>query len=233
MGRIAPRKRKVTWGYQALLRRCQRFIHRQPERAEDETVEDPQSPPSSGQRIKTSLRKIWHLPDHYRWMEPLPLFHRRWILVAIALLLALLLWPYSPPQTQAPRTVSAPAEQADDNAPIRAEMIENRPAAQQPPAAPPVQPPPQNTPTPWRSYQIASGQTLAQLFRDNNLPVGDVFAMAQVEGNDKPLSNLRAGQAVKLQLNAQGTVAVLEIETTDNQVVRFTRNADGAFTRAR
>ncbi|MBJ7223694.1 MULTISPECIES: LysM-like peptidoglycan-binding domain-containing protein [unclassified Brenneria] len=232
MGRIAPRKRKVTWGYQALLRLCQRFVHRPPALSGDEGENRP-LPSSSGQRIKAAFNKVWHLPDGYRWMEPLPLFHRRWILVAIGVLLLTLLWPYSPPPVQSPQPLPVASEQP---APMQAEIIDNRPPAEQPPAippAPPVQPEPQNTEIPWRNYEVASGQTLAQLFRDNNLPVGDVFAMAQVEGDDKPLSNLRVGQEVKLQLNTQGAVAVLEIETTDNQVVRFTRNADGAFTRTR
>ncbi|MGL9721581.1 LysM-like peptidoglycan-binding domain-containing protein [Symbiopectobacterium sp.] len=85
----------------------------------------------------------------------------------------------------------------------------------------------------WQTYPIAAGQTLAQLFRDNNLPVNDVFAMAQVEGRDKPLSNLRAGQQVKLRLNAQGMVSELEIETADGQRVHFTRQSDGVFLRTR
>jgi cell envelope opacity-associated protein A len=83
----------------------------------------------------------------------------------------------------------------------------------------------------WRSYQIASGQTLAQLFRDNNLPVNDVFAMAQVEGDDKPLSTLRSGQQVKIRQDAQGVVTGLTIET-DNGPVLFTRQPDGSFLRA-
>jgi cell envelope opacity-associated protein A len=33
----------------------------------------------------------------------------------------------------------------------------------------------------WRTYRIESGKTLAQLFRDHNLPPTDVYAMAQVK----------------------------------------------------
>ncbi|PWC15828.1 Opacity-associated protein A [Brenneria roseae subsp. americana] len=231
MGRIAPRKRKTTWDYQALLRFCQRFIRRGPERSGEDDPENPASPATSpGQRIKASLKKLWHLPDGYRWMEPLPLFHRRWILIAIGLLLVILLWPYSPSQTSPPQPITVPIEQTDNSVPMQAEIVENRPLAQQPDSPPP---PPPSTETNWRSYQIVAGQTMAQLFRDNNLPVGDVFAMAQVEGQDKPLSNLRAGQEVKLQVNTQGMVTTLEITTTDNQTVRFTRNDDGTFTRMR
>lgn len=189
--------------------------------------------PLSVLRIKAALQKIWHSPDSYYWMEPLPPFHRRWMLVAAGIVLVSILWPYSPPPAPAPQSrPSAPAP----SAPMQAEIVENSSLARQAPAVQPTQPvqsAPHNTNAPWRDYEISSGQTLAQLFRDNNLPVGDVFAMAQVEGDDKPLSNLRAGQKVKLQLSAQGAVTELEIETTGNQVIRFTRNADGGFTRSR
>jgi len=76
-------------------------------------------------------------------------------------------------------------------------------------------------------------QTLAQLFRDNNLNVNDVFAMAQVEGSGKPLSNLRTGQEVKIQRNAQGAVSELEVTTDQNSTISFTRKADGSYQRSR
>ncbi|MCA5932268.1 Opacity-associated protein A [Pectobacterium versatile] len=237
MGRIAPRKRKTTWDYQTLVHFCQRIIQRQPSHAvavenDGERKEQEQLPsPSLRERLGAILQKVWHLPDGYHWMEPLPLLHRRWILIAIALLLVVLLWPYSAQHPQPARTTPVPLTQADNQAAMQAVIIESQPLTpQQQPAA---TEPPTSSSVPWRQYEIASGQTLAQLFRDNNLPVSDVFAMAQVEGRDKPLSNLRAGQAVKLQLNAQGMVAELEIETTANQTIRFTRGADGAFTRTR
>ncbi|KHN51171.1 LysM-like peptidoglycan-binding domain-containing protein [Pectobacterium fontis] len=237
MGRIAPRKRKTTWDYQTLVRSCLRIIQRQPSNAvvvenddEKRDAQEHQSPLSLRERTGAMLQKIWHLPDGYHWMAPLPLLHRRWLLIAIALLLIVLLWPYSPQHSQPPRTTPVPLTQEDNQAAMQAVIIENQATSHQQSA---TTPPPAQSSAPWRQYEIASGQTLAQLFRDNNLPVSDVFAMAQVEGRDKPLSSLRAGQAVKLQLNAQGMVAELEIETTANQTIRFTRGADGAFTRTR
>lgn len=85
----------------------------------------------------------------------------------------------------------------------------------------------------WHSYQIASGQTLAQLFRDNSLPVNEVFAMAQVEGNDKPLSNLKAGQEVRIERDANGVIIALSVTTLDNRQVTFRRQADGDYRRQR
>lgn len=57
--------------------------------------------------------------------------------------------------------------------------------------------------------------------------------MAQVEGQDKPLSNLKAGQEVKIMLDAQGVVAALAIETTNSTEVLFTRQSDGSYRRVR
>jgi len=80
-------------------------------------------------------------------------------------------------------------------------------------------------------FRIAEGQTLAQLFRQHDLPVADVFAMAQAEGDDKPLSNLHAGQQVSIAQNAQGIVVELDIETATNSRIRFLRQSDGSYVR--
>ncbi|MEH0875152.1 LysM-like peptidoglycan-binding domain-containing protein [Pectobacterium cacticida] len=233
MGRIAPRKRKTTWDYQTLARFCQQILLRPSSSTvavdRDAKDKDQTLNPPLHKRLSAILQKIWHQPDNYHWMEPLPLLHRRWILIAIALLLVVLLWPYSVPQPQLAPSTPVPLTSADNQAAMQAVIIENSPSISQPST---VAASPAPSSMPWRHYEIASGQTLAQLFRDNNLPVSDVFAMAQVEGRDKPLSNLRSGQEVKLRLNAQGMVATLEIETTANQTIRFTRSADGSFTRS-
>ena len=85
----------------------------------------------------------------------------------------------------------------------------------------------------WRSYRVEPGKTMAQLFRDHGLPATDVYAMAQVEGAGKPLSNLQNGQMVKIRQNASGVVTGLTIDTGNNQQVLFTRQPDGSFIRAR
>ena len=85
----------------------------------------------------------------------------------------------------------------------------------------------------WRSYRVDSGKTLAQVFRDHNLPPTDVYAMAQVEGAGKPLSNLKDGQMVQIRQNANGVVTGLTIDTGNGQQVLFTRQPNGSFIRAR
>ncbi|MDA5471492.1 LysM-like peptidoglycan-binding domain-containing protein [Yersinia kristensenii] len=242
MGRIAPRRRKSTRIYQPLLHTWlsirQRVLpatknaddqnlmsevsaseHISP--AEDiASTENKGSPETvataeQGKGIKGLLLKIWHLPDSFEWMEPLPLFHRRWVIIATTVLLLALLWPVSRDNTNNTFPVSAPST----DVPLQAQLQGNL-------DAPPLQ-------GNWQSYQIQSGKTLAQLFRDNNLPVNEVFAMARVEGNDKPLSNLKAGQEVKIMLDAEGVVAALAIESANSTEVLFTRQNDGSYRRER
>jgi uncharacterized protein len=172
-------------------------------------------------RLPGSLSRIWHLLDNVRWMDPLPALHRRGIVIALVIILLAFLWPSSTPQYPVERPVS---DNAAKEVPMQADIYDNNNNAQN------------NTPKAdsqgeWRSYTVASGQTLAQLFRDNNLPVSDVFAMARVEGNDQPLSALQTGQQVKIRQNAQGVVTGLTVDSGNGPVL-FTRQPDGSFIRA-
>ncbi|CRY03071.1 putative cell envelope opacity-associated protein A [Yersinia enterocolitica] len=257
MGRIAPRRRKSTRVYQPLLHTWlsirQRVLpgakntddqnlmsevsvseHISP--ADEIISAENNMPPETAttavqnSRIKGVLLKIWHLPDSFAWMEPLPFFHRRWVIVATTVLLLALLWPVSRDNTNNRFPVSAPSTEVPLQAQLQGNLDAPPPPTVAPPITPEATPPLQGN---WQSYQIQSGKTLAQLFRDNNLPVNEVFAMAQVEGQDKPLSNLKAGQEVKIMLDAQGVVAALAIETTNSTEVLFTRQSDGSYRRVR
>lgn len=238
MGRIAPRRNKARRDPRILWQSCLRLWRQRPWQFSiaDKTPARSSSAASrriSYGRISLLLRQLWHAPDGFQWMEPLPYPHRRGLLIAAALLLIVLLWPYS--STPESHNVASPTNVplASEPAPVQARRVDPAPHAVSSPA--PEQPAasPSAAEKPWQNYQIASGQTLAQLFRDHNLPVNDVFAMAQVEGSDKPLSSLHAGQKVRLRLNAQDLVTELEIDTTDNQTVQFVRQLDGAFVRTR
>lgn len=177
------------------------------------------APPSAGASLRGQalLTTLWHLPDGFNWMGPLPLMHRRWLLI-IALLVAIaLLWPYSPTTPPAPVARNDAASSAVPS--MQAELVDNSAGGGN------------KDERHVQTYRIVDGQTLAQLFRAHNLPVADVFAMAQVEGNDKPLSSLQAGQEVRIVQNAQGVVTLLEIETGAAGPVRFALQPDGSYQR--
>ncbi|QHM78022.1 hypothetical protein C7M52_04053 [Mixta theicola] len=172
--------------------------------------------------IRLWLANIWQLPDRLSWMNPLPSAHRRGIILALLVMLLAFLWPTSWDTPPAPASHNASKE-----VPLQAEIYNNAPASPQQQQ----QQQQQQDNSQWRSFQVAQGQTLAQLFRDNNLPVNDVFAMAGVEGDDKPLSNLRSGQQVRIRLDNKGVVTGLTVEG-DSGPALFTRQPDGSFLRA-
>ncbi|WP_072570307.1 LysM-like peptidoglycan-binding domain-containing protein [Enterobacter sp. SA187] len=209
--------------------------------------------------LKPTLARIWHAPDNVRIMDPLPPGHRRGIIFAAALIVIGFLLPgtddsdvssstrdaqldlqsQSQPQSQQtaqpeqPPLVSSPQNDGQV-APIAPEPIQEQ-EQEQPPTtqnSAPLQEP-TGIEQQWRTYRVEPGKTLAQLFRDHNLPPTDVYAMAQVEGNGKPLSNLQTGQIVKIRQNANGVVTGLTIEASGDQQVLFTRQTDGSFIRAR
>ena len=210
--------------------------------------------------LKPTLAKIWHAPDNFRIMDPLPPMHRRGIIIAAIVLVIGFLLPSSdtsdapvvtrtaqldlqsqsqpPTEAQLQAQLVAPQNDPGQVAPLAPEQIQEgepdaQPQAQQ--SQPQTQPFQQDSgiEQQWRSYRVDSGKTLAQVFRDHNLPPTDVYAMAQVEGAGKPLSNLKDGQMVQIRQNANGVVTGLTIDTGNGQQVLFTRQPNGSFIRAR
>ena len=214
--------------------------------------------------LTSTLAKIWHAPDHFRLLDPLPPMHRRGIIAGFLLVIIGILLPsddsqnpastsreanlnlqsQSQPQAGGNQAVPLPpitntptVSDADQMAPVAPEPIQDEQPdqPQQQTASQPYQEP-QSTPgieQQWRTYRIESGKTLAQLFRDHNLPPTDVYAMAQVEGAGKPLSSLQTGQTVQIRQNASGVVTGLTIDTGGGQQVLFTRQSNGSFIRVR
>jgi len=82
----------------------------------------------------------------------------------------------------------------------------------------------------WHIYHIAAGQTLAQLFRDEGLPTESLYAMTKVQGSDKPLGTLSAGQEVKIRMTSKDDVTGLTLENRQ-QPVLFVKQEDGRFLR--
>lgn len=191
--------------------------------------------------VKPWLIKIWQAPEHFRILDPLPPAHRRGIIASVIVISVCFLWPADSPPPK-PQVITLNNEAT---LPLQANLVvpsynssengntsDSQPVPQENTSTPPAEEAIQNSDSEsqWRTYQIAPGQTMAQLFRDNNLPPTDVYAMAQVEGSDKALSNLQAGQTVRIRENEDGVVIGLSIENEkDNKQVNFTRQQDGSF----
>lgn len=212
--------------------------------------------------IKPILLQIWHAPDHFRVMDPLPPLHRRGIIAGALLVIIGFLLPSSdtsnaPPvsrdaqldlqsQSQSqqdlqqplpPMVSTPPVNDPGQVAPVAPEPVQEEQSEFQPQTSTSTsgasQPAATGIEQQWRSYRVEPGKTMAQLFRDHNLPPTDVYSMSQAEGEGKPLSNLQAGQMVKIRQNANGIVTGLAIDNGNGQQVLFTRQSDGSFTRAR
>ena len=206
--------------------------------------------------LKPTLAKIWQAPDNFRIMDPLPPLHRRGIIIGALMVIVGFLLPSggddvdtAPVTRNAQLDIQSQTRPQPDAQPMQTQLVtpSNDPGQVAPVEPEPVQEDQAQTSAPveqqaqqptgieqqWRSYRVDSGKTLAQVFRDHNLPPTDVYAMAQVEGAGKPLSNLKDGQMVQIRQNANGVVTGLTIDTGNGQQVLFTRQPNGSFIRAR
>lgn len=82
----------------------------------------------------------------------------------------------------------------------------------------------------WFSYVVESGDTAANIFRDQDLSLLDLYALVAIEGSDKPLSKIKPKQELKFKLDVAGELTRLEINSR-NKKVAFVRNAKGKFAR--
>lgn len=83
----------------------------------------------------------------------------------------------------------------------------------------------------WHQYTVKSGDTLAEVFRANSLSMADLNALVSIEGSDKPLSQIKAGQLVRYKMNNKGDLDILQLEK-GGQSVMFLRMSDGSFGRS-
>ena len=82
----------------------------------------------------------------------------------------------------------------------------------------------------WVSHIVAPGDTLAKIFRGKKLPLTDLYALAAIEGKDKPLSKILPNQELRFKLNASATLDALEILSRSRNIV-FVRTSQGGFIR--
>ncbi|WP_107249237.1 LysM-like peptidoglycan-binding domain-containing protein [Photobacterium kishitanii] len=82
----------------------------------------------------------------------------------------------------------------------------------------------------WYSLKVPAGETLANIFRDKDLPLGDLYAMANIEGAGRPISRIQAGQTLRYRQNSQGKIDGLQIQGNGISV-SYARNANGRFYR--
>tara|TARA_Y100001956_G_scaffold76069_1_gene84833 strand:- start:2686 stop:3249 length:564 start_codon:yes stop_codon:yes gene_type:complete len=147
----------------------------------------------------------------------LPKLHQRALIVIVPVVLLLILIPF--PESKPDEAATAPQRvEIDINT---TGLSEQKNARQQ-----------QLASNDWKEYEVKSGDTLAQVFRSNNLAMSDLNALVKVEGTDKPLSYIKQGQLVRFKLTDEGQLDILQLEKKD-QSVMFFRLSDGGFGRSK
>ncbi|OEF23008.1 LysM-like peptidoglycan-binding domain-containing protein [Vibrio rumoiensis] len=86
-------------------------------------------------------------------------------------------------------------------------------------------------PEPWNNYTVKKGDTLSQVFRNNDLSLSDLNDLVAIEGKDKPLSQIQHGQLIRYKLTNRGDLDILQIEKDDGPVMFF-RLSSGGFSRS-
>lgn len=81
-------------------------------------------------------------------------------------------------------------------------------------------------------FTLKKGQTLAQVFRSNGLPVDDLFRMTAVEGPQKPLNQVESGDKISVTKGKGNTISVLRIDKANGQSATFKRQKDGSYRRS-
>lgn len=192
-------------------------------------------------------------------MRLLPKFHLYTIAaIALIVIIVLSLWPSAPkpPVISPPQNIGLTPPVQDD--PLGDLMAQRRLADTQnttentlPPVALIQDPAPQPTaeqpqvttetapvvtaaqdPSPVaQQFTVKKGQTIAQVFRNNGLPVDDLFRMTAVEGAQKPLNQVEAGDKIRVIIGKDKTITELKIDKTSGQSVTFTRQRDGSYRR--
>ncbi|MGF1768188.1 LysM peptidoglycan-binding domain-containing protein [Enterovibrio makurazakiensis] len=163
----------------------------------------------------------------------LPKPHRIGVSALAVLLVLLLLWPSSEPsQTNAivdGQRVAVPLNLDEPQSTKNSNNTASEDTDFERTSTPVVAP--QTIDTDWVNYEVARGDTLSNIFRAQNLPLKDLYAISAIEGDDKPLSQIQPGQLLRFKRDTQGDLDIIQIESAGTQSVIFFRLSDGSFAR--
>jgi cell envelope opacity-associated protein A len=84
----------------------------------------------------------------------------------------------------------------------------------------------------WVKHQVQKGETLSNIFREKSLPLSDLYAVAAIEGQGKPLSQIKSGQWLRYKQTPDGKLDALQIESSAGSTMYF-RRSDGSFARGK
>ncbi|POC21636.1 lysine transporter LysM [Vibrio vulnificus] len=161
------------------------------------------------QRILSNVKQFW---------AALPRLHQRALYVLVPVLLVLLLWPSSEPELKVPEPSTPQRIALDiDTTGLSQQRTEEQNNLKS---------------NSWKEYLVRDGDTLSQVFRNNQLSMSDLNALVRIEGDDKPLSQIKQGQLVRFKLNDTGQLDILQLEKGTTSVMFF-RLSNGGFGRSK
>lgn len=158
----------------------------------------------------------------FSWWFRLPKFHKTALMILSPFVLLLLLLPSS-------TNLSTTSEQVEiAKEPTRVEVKVNTTSLSEVGESKKI---PTKTDA-WQEYKVQSGDTLAKVFRANNLAMADLNALVAIEGLDQPLSRITEGQLIRFKLTSDGLLDILQLEKQGSAVMFF-RLSDGGFGRSK
>lgn len=187
---------------------------------------------------KTDIKQL--LTDKCELWQRLPKFHQRALLILVPVLLILFVIPAPDPAAEAGPSLSEPARvEVSVNTTSLSEQQDVTPSTDIPSADDNQADSSVSQSTSkvtrngsWKEYIVQRGDTLAKVFRANELSMSDLNALVNIEGLDKPLSKIQAGQLIRYKLTAQGDLDILQLEKSGASVMFF-RLSDGGFGRSK
>ncbi|EKO3387039.1 LysM-like peptidoglycan-binding domain-containing protein [Vibrio fluvialis] len=154
-----------------------------------------------------------------QFWQRLPKLHQRALMVLVPVVLILMVIPLPQHSAEAPQT-PASGQRVEVN--INTRGLSEQQSAEQS----------KLKSTAWHEYIVQQGDTLSQVFRNNELPMADLNDLVKIEGSDKPLSQIQQGQLIRFKLSSEGKLDILQLEK-NNQSVMFFRLSDGGFGRSK
>ncbi len=158
------------------------------------------------------------------YWQRLPKFHQRALMVLVPVFLLLVIVPI-PNQTQESGKETQAADRQRVAIELNAQSLSQQRTSQNT-ASQNIAPKSDN----WKVYQVKNGDTLAKVFRSNQLSMADLSTLVKIEGRDKPLSHIKQGQLIRFKLSDNGELDMLQLEKGDHSVMFF-RLSDGSFGR--
>jgi cell envelope opacity-associated protein A len=196
-----------------------------------------------GDKLTTVLEQAATLSRHsamltriqHAWRH-LPRLHRRllMILVPVVVVLALLPSP-TPPESSSDKPVRQARQPVAINPDASRSLSSSTASQNASPVADSATSQKASTAeeSAWTRHQIESGDTLAKVFRRYDLALTDLYSIANIEGEGKPISRIQPGQWIRFKRTPSGALDILQIETEKGQSALYFRLSDGGFARQR